>query len=274
MRHRAVNPGSLVAYGILAILGLFFILPFIWLIVASFTLNANLGTVWFNGFSFGNFQYLIDNGYMGGFRNSLVLGLSTMVTMIVLSCGAGYTLSRYSFRFKQTVMLLILFCTGLPILALIFPLYALYVRLNLIDSTPGVVLFFVASGLPFNMWLMKNFMDSVSIELEEAAWVDGCTTFGSFVRVVLPLCAPGIAVVGIFSFVNAYTNFFVPFIIFSSPDKFPASVQLFSLFSNYGQVNYAQIAAYAMMYALPAVALYMLVSRFLVKGLNVGGTKG
>ncbi len=117
--------------------------------------------------------------------NSIVLGVSTMVLMVVLSCGAGYTLSRYHFRFKQTVMLLILFCTGLPVLALIFPLYALYVRLNLIDSTPGVVLFFVASGLPFNMWLMKNFLDSVSIELEEAAWVDGCSTFGSFVRVVL-----------------------------------------------------------------------------------------
>ena len=274
MSRRLLNPGTAIAYGILVVLGLFFVLPFLWLIVASFTLNANLGTVWFSGFSFDNFRYLIDNGYMAGFRNSLVLGLSTMVIMIVLSCGAGYTLSRYNFRFKQTVMLLILFCTGLPILALIFPLYALYVRLNLIDSTPGVVLFFVASGLPFNMWLMKNFLDSVSIELEEAAWVDGCTTLGSFLLVVLPLCAPGIAVVGIFSFVGAYTNFFVPFIIYSSPDKFPASVQLFSLFSNYGQVNYAQIAAYAMMYALPAVALYMFVSRFLVKGLNVGGTKG
>jgi len=274
VRNSKFIPSSAIAYAILVVLGLFFVLPFLWLIVASFTPNANLGTLWFSGFSFDNFRYLIDNGYMGGFRNSLVLGLSTMVLMIVLSCGAGYTLSRYNFRFKQTVMLLILFCTGLPILALIFPLYALYVRLNLIDSTPGVVLFFVASGLPFNMWLMKNFLDSVSIELEEAAWVDGCTQFGSFVRVVLPLCAPGIAVVGIFSFVNAYTNFFVPFIIYSSPDKFPASVQLFSLFSNYGEVNYAQIAAYAMMYALPAVALYMFVSRFFVKGLNVGGTKG
>jgi multiple sugar transport system permease protein len=274
MKHRLFMPGSVISYIVLTLLGCFFVLPFIWLIVASFTPNANLGTVWFSHPSLENFRYLIDNGYLGGFRNSLVLGLSTMVLMVVLSCGAGYTLSRYNFRFKQTVMLLILFCTGLPILALIFPLYALYVRLNLVDSTPGVVLFFVASGLPFNMWLMKNFLDSVSIELEEAAWVDGCSTLGSFVRVVLPLCAPGIAVVGIFSFVNAYTNFFVPFIIYSTPDKFPASVQLFSLFSNYGQVNYAQIAAYAMLYALPAVALYMFVSRFFVKGLNIGGTKG
>lgn len=274
MRRRLFMPGSAASYALLTLLGLFFILPFLWLIVASFSPNANLGTVWFTGFSLDNFRFLVDNGYMSGFKNSLILGISTMVLMVVLSCGAGYSLSRYQFRFKQTLMLAILFCTGLPILALIFPLYALYVQWGLVDSTPGVILFFVASGLPFDMWLMKNFLDSVPLELEEAAWVDGCSTFGSFVRVVLPLSAPGIAVVGILSFVNAYTNFFVPFIIYSSPDKFPASVQLFSLFSNYGQVNYAQLAAYAMLYALPAVALYMFVSRFFVKGLNVGGTKG
>jgi multiple sugar transport system permease protein len=274
MRRRTFIPSASIAYIVLVALGLFFILPFVWLVVASFTPNANLGTVWFSNVSLTNFQYLIDNGYLGGFKNSLILGVVTMLATVILSCAAGYSLSRYHFPFKQTVMLLILFCTGLPILALIFPLYAMYVKLNLVDSTLGVILFFVAAALPFNMWLMKNFLDSVSIELEEAAWVDGCSTFGSFVRIVLPLCAPGIAVVGVFSFVNAYTNFFVPFIIYTSPANFPASVQLFSLFTSYGQVNYAQLAAYAMLYALPAVALYLFVSRFLVKGLNVGGTKG
>lgn len=274
MRRRRFLPASAAAYPVLGLLGLFFFLPFVWLIVASFTPHANLGTVWFSTVSLDNFRYLFDNGYVKGFQNSLILGGTTMVLVIVLSCGAGYTLSRYHFRFKQTVMLLILFCTGLPILALVFPLYALYVRLNLVDSTAGVIFFFVASALPFNTWLMKNFLDSVSVDLEEAAWVDGCSTFGSFIRIVLPLSAPGIAVVGILSFIGAYTNFFVPFILYTSPDKFPASVQLFSFFGSYGQVDYGQIAAYAMLYTLPAVVLYLFVSRIFVKGINVGGTKG
>jgi multiple sugar transport system permease protein len=277
MRKRKIIPTSVAAYAILVLLGLFFILPFLWLIVASFTPNANLGTVWFSSLSsisLDNFRYIFDNGYAKGYENSLVLGISNMVLVVALSCGAGYTLSRYSFRFKQSVMLFILFCTGLPILALIFPLYAMYVQLGLIDNTGGVILFFVASSLPFNTWLMKNFLDSVSVDLEEAAWVDGCSTFGSFWRIVLPLSGPGIAVVGILSFIAAYTNFFVPFIIYTTTDKFPASVQLFSFFSSYGAVNYGQIAAYAMLYTLPAVALYMFVSRFFVKGINIGGTKG
>jgi multiple sugar transport system permease protein len=277
MRHRWFIPTSVVAYVILAVLGLFFVLPFLWLVVSTFTPNANLGTVWFtslSGISLDNIRYIFDNGYGKGFENSLVLGVSTMAIVVALSCGAGYSLSRYNFRLKKSVMLFILFCTGLPVLALIFPLYAMYVQIGLIDSVPGVVIFFVASMLPFNTWLMKNFLDSVSIELEEAAWVDGCSTFGSFLRIVLPLSAPGIAVVGILSFIGAYTNFFIPFIIFTSEDKFPASVQLFSFFSNYGMVNYGQIAAYALIYTLPAVALYMFVSRFFVKGINIGGTKG
>jgi multiple sugar transport system permease protein len=274
MRHRRFNPTAVAAYAILVLLALFFILPFVWLVVASFTPNGNLGTVWFSTVSLDNYRYIFENGYGQGFVNSLVLGVSTMLLVVALSCGAGYTLSRYQFRFKQTVMLLILFSTGLPVLALIFPLYAMYVQLGLIDSTPGVILFFVASLIPFNTWLMKNFLDSISIELEEAAWVDGCSTFGSFWRIVLPLCAPGIAVVGILSFIGAYTNFFIPFIIYTSTDKFPASVQLFTFFNNYGMVNYSQIAAYAMLFTLPAVALYMSVSRFLVRGINVGGTKG
>ena len=103
--------------------------------------------------------------------------------------------------------------------------------------------------------------------------MDG-STWIAFLRVVLPLCAPDIAVVGIPSFVTAYTNFFVPFIIYTSTSKFPASVQLFSFFGSYGQMNYGQIAAFSMLYALPAIALYTFCSRFMAKGINISGLKG
>ena len=275
MRHRTIKPSSAAAYVLLVLIGLFFLLPFVWLLAASFTPNANLGTVLPSNVGFDNFKFLFDNDYVfQPFGNSLLLGLSTMVITVALAGLAGYPLSRYQFRFKRPLMYAILFCSGLPILALVTPLYALYVSLNLIDTVHGVILFLVASALPFNIWLMKNFLDSVPVELEEAAWVDGSSVFGSFIRVVLPLSAPGVAVVGILSFLNAYTNFFVPFIIFTSAEHFPASVQLYTFFGTYGQVNYGQLAAFAMLYALPAVALYMVVSRFLVRGINVGGLRG
>jgi multiple sugar transport system permease protein len=197
-----------------------------------------------------------------------------MLLTVALAGLAAYPLSRYTFRFKSVLMYAILFCSGLPILALVTPLYAMYVKLNLIDTFYGVILFLVASSLPFNIWLMKNFLDSVPVEMEEAAWVDGASILSAFWHIVLPLAAPGVAVVGVFSFLGAWTNFFVPFIIFQSPEHMPASVNIYSFFGAYGEVNYGQLAAYAILYALPTIVLYFLVSRFLVKGMLMGGLKG
>ena len=265
---------SISAYVILVILGLFFLVPLLWPILASFNPSASLSLAIPRPFSLINYQTIITNGIIPRpFANSLILALSTMLLVIILAGLAAYPLSRYQFRFKGPLMYGILFISSLPVLALVTPLYAMYTSLNLIDTLQGVILFFVASSLPFSIWLMKNFLDSVPFELEEAAWIDGASTFQGLFRVVLPIAAPGIAVVGVWSFLIAWTNFFVPLIILQSADLLPASVHIFVFFGQYGQVNYGQLAAYAMLYALPAVVLYTLVSRFFVRGVS-GGLKG
>ena len=226
-----------------------------------------------------NFHQILVTGLVAKpFRNSFILAGSTMVLSVVLSGLAAYPLSRYHFPFKSALMYGILFISALPVLAFITPLYAMYVALDgiirMVDTFHGVILFLVASSLPFNIWLMKNFLDSVSVELEEAAWVDGASIIGGLFRVVLPLSAPGIAVVGVLSFLAGWSNFFIPFIIFQNPDNAPASVNIFSFFGSYGSVTYGQLTAYAMLYALPVLVLYVAVSRFFVKGVNLGGLKG
>ncbi|HZS93070.1 MAG TPA: carbohydrate ABC transporter permease [Chloroflexota bacterium] len=270
---------SIIAYIVLVFLGIFFILPFIWVLVSSLNTSATFSVTWPAHPSLENFQIVISTGLVAQpFKNSLILAGSTMLLTILLSGLAAYPLSRYHFRFKSALMYGILFVSALPILAFITPLYALYVALDpivhMIDTFHGVILFLVASALPFNIWLMKNYLDSVSIELEEAAWVDGASTLTALFRVVLPLSAPGIAVVGVLSFTGAWSNFFIPFIIFQNPDNLPASVNIFSFFGAYGSVNYGQLTAYAMLYALPVMVLYITVSRFFVKGVNLGGVKG
>src|SRR5260370_33224038 len=131
----------------------------------------------------------------------------------------------------------ILFISSLPILALVTPLYVMYTSLNLIDTYQGVILFFVASALPFSIWLMKNFLDSVPFDLEEAAWIDGASTFQGLFRIVLPLAAPGIAVVGVWSFLIAWTTFLVPFIILTSSCLVPASVHTYNVVVSYARVD-------------------------------------
>jgi multiple sugar transport system permease protein len=270
--RRALTSTS--AYLILVLLGLFFLVPLLWPILASFNPNATLSVTIPAPFSLINFQTIITTGLVAGpFGNSLILAISTMVLVIILASLAAYPLSRYQFPLKGPLMYAILFASALPVLALVTPLYAMYASLNLVDTLQGVILFFVASALPFCIWLMKNFFDSVPIELEEAAWIDGASTFQALFRVVVPIAAPGIAVVGVWSFLVAWTNFFVPLIILQSENLLPASVHIYTFFGSYGQVNYGQLAAYAMLYALPAVVLYTLVSRFFVRGVS-GGLKG
>src|SRR6266568_245528 len=215
---------STLAYVILVFLGLFFLVPLLWPVLASLNPSASLSVTVPAHFSLINFQTIITNGLVAGpFGNSLILAISTMLLVIILAGLAAYPLSRYQFPLKGPLMYAILFTSSLPILALVTPLYAMYASLNLIDTLQGVILFFVASALPFCIWLMKNF--------------------------------------------------FVSLIILQSQNLLPASVHIYTFFGSYGQVNYGQLAAYALLYALPAVVLYTVVSRFFVRGVS-GGLKG
>ncbi|HET7638892.1 MAG TPA: carbohydrate ABC transporter permease, partial [Ktedonobacteraceae bacterium] len=189
---------SLSVYILLVIGGLFFLVPLLWPILASVNPSATLSVTVPAHFSLINFQTIITNGLVAQpFTNSSIIAISTMLLVCILSGLAAYPLSRYQFSFKGPLMYAILFASALPVLALVTPLYAMYASLNLIDTLQGVILFFVASSLPFCIWLMKNFLDSVPFELEEAAWIDGASTFQGLFYVLLPLAAPGIAVVGV-----------------------------------------------------------------------------
>ena len=145
-------------YIILIAIGLFFLIPLLWPILASVNPTATLAVSLPTHPSLVNFFTIISNGtVIQPFTNSLILGISTMLLAVILSGLAAYPLSRYQFRLKKLLMYFILFTSALPILALVTPLYAMYVTLNLQDTLLGCILFFVASALPFCIWLMKNF---------------------------------------------------------------------------------------------------------------------
>jgi len=203
--------------------------------------------------------------------NGLVMcGGSSLVTVVAATL-AAYPLSRYTLRFKRPFLYVILFATGLPVTAIMVPVYGLFVRLDLLDSMTGTALFLSATSLPFAIWLTKSFMDNVPVSLEEAAWVDGASGMRALWSVVIPLMLPGMAVVGIFTFILAWGNFFVPFVLLLSPEKQPASVTVFTFFGQYGAVAYGQLAAYSILYSVPVVVLYVLVSRALGGAFNLAG---
>ncbi|MGW7546357.1 carbohydrate ABC transporter permease [Streptomyces sp. NPDC054770] len=249
-----------------------FVLPLAWVLLSAFDPHADLRVKIPDGLTFGNFDAILTPDItFTPLLNSLILcGGGTALT-VACAALAAYPLSRYRSRLNRPFLLSILFATSLPITAIMVPVYALFVQINLIDTMQGTILFFAASQLPFAIWLMKNFMDGVPKELEEAAWTDGANSAQSLVRIVLPLMGPGLAVVTVFAFVMMWGNFFVPFMLLLSPDQMPASVSINDFFGNRGTVAYGQLAAFSVLYSTPVILLYVLVARRLGGGFALGG---
>jgi multiple sugar transport system permease protein len=225
-----------------------------------------------DGFTWDNFDAIMNQEVtFTPLLNSLILcGGATLLT-VVCAALAAYPLSRFRSRLNRPFLLTILFATSLPITAIMVPVYALFVQVNLIDTMQGTIFFFAASQLPFAIWLMKNFMDGVPKELEEAAWTDGASSMQSLIRIVLPLMGPGVAVVTVFSFVVMWGNFFVPFMLLITEDQMPASVSINDFFGNRGLVAYGQLAAFSIVYSTPVILLYVLIARRLGGGFALGG---
>ena len=249
-----------------------FVVPLVWLILAAFDAQAGSAVSWPHPWTLSNFDAIltVETTYRPMLNGAILCGGGTIVT-VVASVLAAYPLSRYQFRAKRPFLLTILFATGLPITAIMVPVYGLFVQVNLIDTLSGTILFMATTALPISIWLTKNFMDGVPIELEEAAWTDGASAMQSLRAIVLPLMWPGVAVVTIYTFIGLWGNFFVPFVLLSSNDQLPASVSIYTFFGQYGQIVYGQLAAYSMLYSLPAVLLYLLLSRRLGGAFSFGG---
>lgn len=247
----------------LVVVGIAFLVPLAWIVLASLDPAATVSVKVPETFTRDNFAEILT--WEGTFRplwNSTVISGGTAVITVLASVLAAYPLSRYQMRFRKPFLYTILFGTCLPITAMMVPVYALFVNLGLLDSVPGTVFFLAATSLPMAIWMTKNFMDSVPVSLEEAAWVDGAGSMTALRRVVVPLMRPGIAVVFIFVFTGAWGNFFVPFVLLFSPDNQPAAVAIYSFFGTYGTVAYGRLAAFSILYSVPVLVLYLLVQRF------------
>ncbi|MEX1031362.1 MAG: carbohydrate ABC transporter permease [Paenibacillaceae bacterium] len=268
--------GKVVPYLVLSLIGIAFIVPLLWMIFASIDPNANLMLKIPKHITLNNLKDILTNTEnQRAFINGIFLSLGQAVLVVIVAGLAAYPLSRYSLRYKSPFMYLILFSTSLPITAVMVPVYQLFVTLKLQDSLIGVMIFLTASSLPYAIWMMKNFMDSIPLELEEAAWVDGSSIWKALRVIITPLLLPGIFTVGIFTFSGSWGNFFVPFILIQTPEKMPASVSIYQFFGSHGMVEYGKLAAFSIIYTIPTVVLYVLSQRFMSKGFSFGGaTKG
>jgi multiple sugar transport system permease protein len=275
-RFRITSPRATMAkvsaYGVLALVAVFFITPLLWLVLASLEPRAEVGSGAPLALSFSNFAKILNwsETFLPLINSAIQSGATAAITVVV-SLFAAYPLSRYQMRFRRPFLYVVLFTTGLPLTAILVPVYGAFARFDLIDNVPAVIVFMTATSLPFGIWLMKGFMDGVPLDLEQAAWVDGASWVDSLRRIVVPLMMPGIAFITIFTFAVQWGNFYVPFILLSSNNKLPASVAVYQFFAEDGGIEFGQLAAFSVIYTLPIVGLWLVLSRFLRGNFSFSG---
>lgn len=275
-RHRHQRSRALpVVYLFLLVLAVFCVVPFLWIILASVDPNAGVHLQIPAFLDLSSYARFVTDPLFSRFvLNSLIMTVGSTLLVIVTSGLAGYALSRFHFRGRRFLMFGILMTRIIPASATIAPLYLIVQWFKLIDTYPGMILVLAAQSLPLAIWLMKGFFDTVPIELEEAAWVDGASRFQSAARIVLPLAAPGVGAVALFAFIEAWGDFLTPLILITSTDKYPISIGLFQAFTYRNQVDWGLLTAISVVYMLPTIVLYLLVRRYLIRATVVGALQG
>ena len=206
------------------------------------------------------------------FTNSLVISILSMVAALVVSLPTAYAIARWRFG-GGVLSVALLVLRMLPAIALIIPVYLMYKLLGLTNSYLGLVLLYTVVYIPFAVWMLVGFLRDFPIEIEEAAMIDGCSRLRALIAVVVPIIAPGLAVVALFAFIATWNEFLFAIVLTGIETK-TMMVLVTSFTSGGTDMFYGEASASVVLGVLPAFAVAFLLQRYLVKGLALGGTKG
>jgi len=206
--------------------------------------------------------------------NSLKLAVAGSVGAMVVSAPAAYAFSRLSFRGNNALLIGVLALQMISPLVVIIPLYRYFARLNLLDSHLSTAMVYIAILVPLATWMLKGFFDGIPPDLDDAAMVDGCTRFGAFRQVTLPLILPGLTSVFVLTAILAWGEFIVPYILLSEPSLLPISIGILNFQGNYAETSTQVVAAGGVLAMLPAIATFVVLQRFIVRALTSGAIKG
>ncbi len=213
-------------------------------------------------------------GFLTYFLNSVIVSTLATLVSIVGSVLAGYAFSRFRFPAKRALLVFILASQMFPLVLLLVAIFVLFRQLNLLDTYLGLSLAFTSFSLPFCIWMMRGFFDTVPHELEQAAMIDGATRLQALFRVVLPLIGPGVIAVGLFSFLNAWNNLLFALSLTSSQNMRTVPPGFLLTYVGEFQYKWADAMAGSVMVALPMVAVFIFLQRYLISGMTAGAVKG
>ncbi|HDR14938.1 MAG TPA: carbohydrate ABC transporter permease [Desulfobacteraceae bacterium] len=285
MIHRGRERFEFLAIKILRITGIVFFVgiagfPLYWMVLSSFraleellmnpaALGIDLGRITLEAYR----QVLFDYGFLEYISNSAYVSAATVILSVTLATIGGYAATRLRFRGRAFMSYSILVIYMFPAIVLIIPLYVAFSWMGLRDSLHVLILVYLAQTLPVALYMLRSYFRSLPVEIEYAGLTDGCTRFGVIWRIIIPLSAPALATVALYTFMIAWNEFLFAFMFLDSPEKFTLSRGIVQLA---GSVHLSKqlVMAASVLVTFPIVILFLAFERHLVRGLTAGAMKG
>jgi len=215
-----------------------------------------------------------DSNYLTWYRNTLYVSTLNSLLSVIFTSMTAYALSRFDFVGRRSGMYAFLLLQMFPVMMAMVALYIFLNLIGLLNTLIGLVLIYVGGQIPFNAWLVKGYMDTISRELDDAAKIDGAGPIRLFLRILLPLIMPILAIVALTNFMLPIFDFILPSIILHDKSKYTLAVGLYQFVNERYSSNFTVFAAGAILIAVPIAAVYLFLQKYLISGLAAGGTKG
>jgi len=254
--------------------------PFYWMVVSSFksleeillkpsNLGLDIQKIDFSAY----YEVLFEHGFLRYISNSVYISIATVLLSVTLATVGGYAVTRLRFRGQSFMSFSILIIYMFPAIVLVIPLYVVFSRIGLRDSIHVLILVYLAQTLPVALYMLRSYFQTLPLEMEHAGLIDGCSRLGVIWRIVIPLSAPALASVALYTFMIAWNEFLFAFMFLDTPEKFTLSRGVVQLA---GSVHLSKqlVMAASVMVTVPILALFLFFERHLVQGLTAGAMKG